>query len=476
MDREGFRNRLNQYKKAREENPGLKYWEWMQKYDSAPQPDSIPSQPKPDTPMAGSQQAENRAYRWDNEHYVDPVNTMFDADKYRSWKEPAQKTFGNRVKFTYRDFMKSADVKHMNFLKSIGRLGNTLKGVSIFGEVVQNLFPSEEAEHIEDMRAKMDKQNRQLTGQEPMPIYAEGGEVEPDPLEVLERSKPKFHGIPLAKGNIDGVFSPIDVPLVTLPKVWPVVNKWLPNYGPMLGTLVGGDDGLTMNRRVKPLTTKQIDADVKEHYEDIVIPLRPQEDYIKQIYLQNPDNFVYNVYVDNALPDNRLADFNNATGEVRIKESILNSPISSQIQAHEINGHRSDRSLPRSKEAKATIDKAFNVRKKPLSKESKLLAEKEAETTRLSYNFYKYMKNNGLLQVKKPMAKTKAYQDYVLNATDDQIDAMLGNNTVYSRDYKASGIDYDKIRWALAYAPEIAAGLIIPQHLLSNDKESKQWI
>ena len=28
MDREGFRNRLKQYKKAREDNPGLKYWEW----------------------------------------------------------------------------------------------------------------------------------------------------------------------------------------------------------------------------------------------------------------------------------------------------------------------------------------------------------------------------------------------------------------------------------------------------------------
>ena len=308
-----------------------------------------------------------------------------------------------------------------------------------------------------------------------VPKYDEGGEVEPDPLEVLERSKPKFHGIPISKGNIDGVFSPIDVPLATLPKVWPVVNKWLPNYGQMLGTLVGGDDGLTVNRKAKPLTTKQIDADVKEHYEDIVIPLRPQEDYIKQIYLQNPDNFAYNVYADNALPDNRLADFNNTTGEVRIKESILNSPISSQIQAHEINGHRSDRSLPRSNEAKATIDEAFNVRKEPLSKESKLLAEKEAETTRLSYNFYKYMKDNGLLQIKKPMAKTKAYQDYVLNATDDQIDAMLGNSTVYSRDYKASGIDYDKIRWALAYAPEIAAGLIIPQHLLNGNKEEKQW-
>ena len=35
MNREGFRNRLKQYKKAREENPGLKYWEWkdVPKYD-----------------------------------------------------------------------------------------------------------------------------------------------------------------------------------------------------------------------------------------------------------------------------------------------------------------------------------------------------------------------------------------------------------------------------------------------------------
>ena len=31
MDREGFRNRLNQYKKAREENPGLKYYDFMER-------------------------------------------------------------------------------------------------------------------------------------------------------------------------------------------------------------------------------------------------------------------------------------------------------------------------------------------------------------------------------------------------------------------------------------------------------------
>ena len=175
MDREGFRNRLKQYKEAKGFDPQLKYWEWKQKYDSAPQPDDMPSQPQLDQPTVTSQPLDDRAHRWDNEHYADPVNTVFDADRHRSWKEPAQKTFGKgRVKFTYRDFMKPADVSHMKFLQSIGRLGNALKGASIFGEVVQNLFPSEEAELIEDMRVKMDKQNKWLTGQEDIPKYGEG--------------------------------------------------------------------------------------------------------------------------------------------------------------------------------------------------------------------------------------------------------------------------------------------------------------
>ena len=31
MDRNGFRNRMKQYKKAREENPGLKYYDFMER-------------------------------------------------------------------------------------------------------------------------------------------------------------------------------------------------------------------------------------------------------------------------------------------------------------------------------------------------------------------------------------------------------------------------------------------------------------
>ena len=44
MDREGFRNRLKQYKQARDENPGLKYWEWknIPKYNEGV--DGVPPQ------------------------------------------------------------------------------------------------------------------------------------------------------------------------------------------------------------------------------------------------------------------------------------------------------------------------------------------------------------------------------------------------------------------------------------------------
>lgn len=52
MDREGFRNRFKQYKKARGENPGLKYWEWkvqpaekdVPKYDEGTGSVSVPTE------------------------------------------------------------------------------------------------------------------------------------------------------------------------------------------------------------------------------------------------------------------------------------------------------------------------------------------------------------------------------------------------------------------------------------------------
>lgn len=42
----------------------------------------------------------------------------------------------------------------------MGRFGKVSRGGSLLGEVIQNLFPSEEAEAMEALRVKMDKQNK----------------------------------------------------------------------------------------------------------------------------------------------------------------------------------------------------------------------------------------------------------------------------------------------------------------------------
>ena len=166
MNREGFRNRLKQYKEAKGFDPQLSYWEWKQKYDSAPQPDSMPSQPQPDQSTAAPQPLDDRAHRWDNGYANvnrDPFDSPYDDSRYYDHRKP---------RFEFR----KGDVHYSNpnVLKWMGRFGKVLRGGSLLGEAVQNLFPSEEAELIEDLRVKMDKQNKQLTGQEDIPKYDEG--------------------------------------------------------------------------------------------------------------------------------------------------------------------------------------------------------------------------------------------------------------------------------------------------------------
>ena len=185
MDREGFRNRLKQYKEAKGFDPQLKYWEWKQKYDSAPQPDNLPSQPEPDKPTTASSQLEDRAHRWDN-GYVNTNRESFDSPyedaRYHDYRKP---------RFEFR----KGDVHYGNpkLLNVMGKFGKVLRGGSVIGEVVQNLFPSEEAEAIESLRVNMQKQNDYLTGKD-VPKYDEGAEyverysTEENPILYKEES------------------------------------------------------------------------------------------------------------------------------------------------------------------------------------------------------------------------------------------------------------------------------------------------
>lgn len=166
MDREGFRNRLKQYKEAKGFYPQLSYWEWKQKYDSAPQPDSMPGQPQPDQPTVTSQPLDNISHRWDNGYSNvnrDPFDSPYDDARYHDYRKP---------RFEFRKG--GVHYGNPNVLKWMGRFGKVLRGGSLLGEAVQNLFPSEEAEAMEALRVKMDKQNKWLTGQEDIPKYDEG--------------------------------------------------------------------------------------------------------------------------------------------------------------------------------------------------------------------------------------------------------------------------------------------------------------
>lgn len=166
MDREGFRNRMKQYKEAKGFDPQLKYWEWKQKYDSAPQPDEMPSSLQPDSQSTGSEQLENRAHRWDSQHTEinrQPFDSPYDDSRYHDYRKPRFELRKGNVYYSNPDL-----------LKWMGRFGKVLRGGSLLGETVQNLFPSEEAELVEDLRVKMDKQNKWLTGQEDIPMYDEG--------------------------------------------------------------------------------------------------------------------------------------------------------------------------------------------------------------------------------------------------------------------------------------------------------------
>ena len=176
MDREGFRNRLKQYKEAKGFDPQLKYWEWKQKYDSAPQPDNLPSQPELDKPTTVSSQLEDRAHRWDNS-YVNTNRESFDSPyecaRYYDYRKP---------RFEFR----KGDVHYGNpkLLNVMGKFGKVLRGGSVIGEVIQNLFPSEEAEAIESLRVNVQKQNDYLTGKD-VPKYDKGGRVIPTQEEYI---------------------------------------------------------------------------------------------------------------------------------------------------------------------------------------------------------------------------------------------------------------------------------------------------
>ena len=302
--------------------------------------------------------------------------------------------------------------------------------------------------------------------------FAEGGQVEPDPLEVLERSRPKVAGIPINDSPIESVFSPWDIVLGTSYRLMPFVNKVLPNYGPALGTLILGD-AATSNKQ-QPLITKKLDPDVSEFYKDIVIPMNPNDEVYKQYFMKQFGNPDIEVHPASNLPDNFAADYNPNTNKIRIREDYAMSPNYQQIEAHEY-GHLLDKYLPYDETAQQQLNNSLKVSKTPISKDSDTYRERQSSKREGELKAFLNLKKAGKMKVKTSRAKTKRYQEYLANASDEEILELLGADTAYKQDYLAGNIDIDTLRQQMIYAPTITAGLVVPEYLLIDDEEEKQW-
>lgn len=123
MEREAFRQRMQQYKQARENNPQLKYWDWKSTVQREPF-DGV----------------------YEDTRFIDQSEPRFELRKGQQYYASP------------------------NNLKLMKVLGKTVKVLGPIGEVVQNLFPSEEAEILEDARYKYENALKPK-------VYANGGEV-----------------------------------------------------------------------------------------------------------------------------------------------------------------------------------------------------------------------------------------------------------------------------------------------------------
>lgn len=113
MEREAFRQRMQQYKQARENNPQLKYWDWKSTVQREPL-DGV----------------------YEDARFIDQSEPRFELRKGQQYYASP------------------------NNLKLMKVLGKTVKVLAPIGEVVQNLFPSEEAEimQLQDAKAMIDLQ------------------------------------------------------------------------------------------------------------------------------------------------------------------------------------------------------------------------------------------------------------------------------------------------------------------------------
>lgn len=209
---------------------------------------------------------------------------------------------------------------------------------------------------------------------------AEGGQVEPDPLEVLERSRPKVAGIPINDEPLDtyGPFEELGMATLLGGLGGAALRGLFKNYGKMTAAIAFGDYGnenaLVVKKplrkgdpTVKPISTGNISEGTRDFYREYVMPLSDHlTEQEKLDFINNNVNFMYNVYPESRFDEGVLGFRNKYTGEIALNEKILDDPIIfGRTMAHE-----SDHALEQVKERPSWQTLRIN-RNSPRTKDQK---------------------------------------------------------------------------------------------------------
>lgn len=202
--------------------------------------------------------------------------------------------------------------------------------------------------------------------------YSDGGQVEPDPLEVLERSKPKVAGIPINDRPLSGT-DPIGEAMM-----WGLgggaasaaLRSMFPTYGATIGWLAFGDNNkdnmlVVPNNPTKnttPIETGLLNKEIRQYYADDVLPrdiLTSEADKLR--FLNTDKNFEYDLYPQAYFSNGVAGHYDRLDDKIRLNGGYSsNKDLLDNVMAHEVN-HRYNREFPLDKEHNRILNRAYTV-------------------------------------------------------------------------------------------------------------------
>lgn len=277
--------------------------------------------------------------------------------------------------------------------------------------------------------------------------YANGGEVEPDPLEVLERSRPRVAGIPINDRPLSGT-DPIGEAVM-----WGLgggaasaaLRSMFPTYGATAGWLAFGDNNkdnmlVVPNNPVKnttPIETGLLNKEVRQYYADDVLPrdiLTSEADKLR--FLNTDKNFEYDLYPSGYFNGNVAGHYDLYADKIRLNGGYAaNKDLLDNVMAHEVN-HRYNREFPLDKEHNRILNRAYTVEPDldtPAARAARKPSEKRATNVNIRHRLQTDLRNT------LGHNPTKAEMDKFIDSLSDQeLLDRLGSASSYGSAYLMS--------------------------------------